>query len=141
MTLKNTRIRIVFTAVASAVLCSAGVRTQAQSTSRTISPSDCTEAKLGTSIPISAIGEPVSAVTLAAPRWVEAARGLPSYCTVNGAMAPVDRAPTAKPINFQVAFPSTWSGRAAQLGGGGMNGSIPAPVSYTHLTLPTSDLV
>ncbi|HTG72498.1 MAG TPA: tannase/feruloyl esterase family alpha/beta hydrolase, partial [Terriglobia bacterium] len=40
-------------------------------------------------------------------------------------MAPVDRAPTAKPINFQVAFPSTWSGRAAQLGGGGMNGSIP----------------
>jgi len=125
MTLKNTRIRIVFTAVASAVLCSAGVRTQAQSTSRTISPSDCTEAKLGTSIPISAIGEPVSAVTLAAPRWVEAARGLPSYCTVNGAMAPVDRAPTAKPINFQVAFPSTWSGRAAQLGGGGMNGSIP----------------
>jgi feruloyl esterase len=40
-------------------------------------------------------------------------------------MAPVDRAPTAKPINFQVAFPSTWSGRAAQLGGGGMNGTIP----------------
>ena len=41
-------------------------------------------------------------------------------------MAPVDRSVTAKPINFQVAFPSTWSGRAAQLGGGGMNGTIPA---------------
>jgi feruloyl esterase len=40
-------------------------------------------------------------------------------------MMPVDRSPTAKPINFQVAFPSTWSGRAAQLGGGGMNGTIP----------------
>ncbi len=40
-------------------------------------------------------------------------------------MAPVDHAPTAKPINFQVAFPSTWNGRAAQLGGGGMNGTIP----------------
>jgi feruloyl esterase len=40
-------------------------------------------------------------------------------------MASVDRSPTAKAINFQVAFPSTWSGRAAQLGGGGMNGSIP----------------
>jgi len=40
-------------------------------------------------------------------------------------MAPVDRSATAKPINFQVAFPSTWSGRAAQLGGGGMNGTIP----------------
>jgi len=123
--MKNARIRIVFTAVAAAFLCSAGARTQAQSTSRTISPADCTAARLGTSIPISAIGEPVSAVTLEAPRWVEAARGLPAYCTVNGSMAPVDRAPTAKPINFQVAFPSTWSGRAAQLGGGGMNGSIP----------------
>jgi len=124
-TMKNARIRIVFTAAAAAFLCSAGARTQAQSTSRTISQAECTAARLGTSIPISAIGEPVSAVTLEEPRWVEAARGLPAYCTVNGSMAPVDRAPTAKPINFQVAFPSTWSGRAAQLGGGGMNGSIP----------------
>jgi len=38
----------------------------------------------------------------------------------------VDRAPNAKPINFQVAFPASWNGRAAQLGGGGMNGTIPA---------------
>jgi feruloyl esterase len=44
---------------------------------------------------------------------------------VNGSISPVDQSPTAKRINFQVAFPSTWSGRAAQLGGGGMNGSIP----------------
>ena len=123
--MKNARIRIVFTVVAAALICSAGARTQAQSTPRTISQADCIAARLGTSIPISAIGEPVSAVTLQAPRWVEAAGGLAAYCTVNGSMAPVDRAPTAKPINFQVAFPSTWSGRAAQLGGGGMNGSIP----------------
>src|SRR4030095_2832369 len=123
--MKNARIRIVFTAVVSAVFCSAGARTQAQSTSRTISQAECTAARLGTSLTISAIGEPVSAVTLQAPRWVEAAGGLAAYCTVNGAMAPVDRAPTAKPINFQVAFPTTWTGRAAQLGGGGMNGSIP----------------
>ena len=40
-------------------------------------------------------------------------------------MTPVDRAANAKPINFQVAFPSTWNGRAVQLGGGGMNGTIP----------------
>jgi len=123
--MKNTRIRIVFTAVAAAFFCSAAARTQAQSTSRTISQADCTAARLGASIPISAIGEPVSAVTLDAPRWVEAARGLSPYCTVTGSMAPVDREPSARPINFQVAFPSTWSGRAAQLGGGGMNGSIP----------------
>ena len=124
--MKNTRIRIVLAVVVSVVFCSAGARTQAQGTSRTITQAECTAARLGTSLPISAIGEPVSAVTLEAPRWVEATRGLPAYCTVNGSMAPVDRAPTARPINFQVAFPSTWSGRAAQLGGGGMNGSIPA---------------
>jgi len=123
--MKNQRIGILCTALAATFLCSAGARTQAQSPSRTISPGDCTAARLGASIPISAIGEPVSAVTLETPRWVEAARGLPAYCTVNGSVAPVDRAPTAKPINFQVAFPSTWSGRAAQLGGGGMNGTIP----------------
>jgi Tannase and feruloyl esterase len=40
-------------------------------------------------------------------------------------MAPVDRAPNAEAINFEVAFPAVRNGRAAQLGGGGMNGFIP----------------
>ena len=30
-----------------------------------------------------------------------------------------------RPINFRVVLPASWSRRAAQLGGGGMNGSIP----------------
>src|ERR1051325_10656050 len=119
------RFALVLIAGGAALIWSAGAGAQAQSGSRTITEADCTAAKLGDSIPITAIGEPVSAVTLSAPRWNAAAKGLPPYCTVNGAMAPVDRAPNAKPINFQVAFPSAWSGRAAQLGGGGMNGSIP----------------
>ena len=123
--MKTTRIGLLFTAALAACLCSTGAATRAQS-SRTISEADCTATRLGSDIPVTAIGEPVSGVTLDAPRWVEAARGLPAYCTVGGSMAPVDRSPTAKPINFQVAFPSTWSGRAAQLGGGGMNGTIPA---------------
>jgi hypothetical protein len=120
--MKNARIPIVLTAAVAAFLCSASAGTRAQSAAKMISPADCTGARLGSSIPVSAIGEPVSAVTLEAPRWVEGARGLPAYCMVNGSMAPVDRAPTAKPINFQVAFPATWSGRSVQLGGGGMNG-------------------
>jgi len=123
--MKNARIRIVLTAAAAAFLCSPGARPHAQSISRAIGQGECSAARLGSSIPISAIGEPVSAVTLETPRWVEAARGLPAYCTVNGSMAPMDHSATAKPINFQVAFPSTWGGRAAQLGGGGMNGTIP----------------
>jgi hypothetical protein len=90
---------------------------------KVIMEADCTAAKLGSDIPTSAIGEPVSGVTLNAPIWTGAAGANPAYCSVKGAMAPVD--PNAKPINFQVVFPASWSRRAAQLGGGGMNGSIP----------------
>jgi feruloyl esterase len=39
--------------------------------------------------------------------------------------APVDTAPTARSINFRVILPASWNRRAAQLGGGGMNGIIP----------------
>ena len=119
------RIWTIVVAGAAVLIWSAGARAQAPSGSKAVTEADCTAAKLGDSIPVSAIGEPVSAVTLSAPRWNPAARITPAYCSVNGAMAPVDKAPNAKPINFQVAFPATWNGRAAQLGGGGMNGTIP----------------
>jgi pimeloyl-ACP methyl ester carboxylesterase len=119
------RFSIVLAAGTAALIWSVGAWAQAPSSSKTITEADCTAAKLGDSIPTTAIGEPVSAVTLSAPRWNATAKGLPPYCTVNGAMAPMDRAPNAKPINFQVAFPSAWNERAAQLGGGGMNGTIP----------------
>jgi hypothetical protein len=123
--MNHSRAWMAIGAGAAALIWSAGAGAQAPSGSRTITEADCTPAKLGESIPITSIGEPVSAVILSAPRWNAAAKGLPPYCTVNGAMAPVDRAANAKPINFQVAFPSAWNGRAAQLGGGGMNGTIP----------------
>ncbi|HSW48667.1 MAG TPA: tannase/feruloyl esterase family alpha/beta hydrolase, partial [Bryobacteraceae bacterium] len=94
-------------------------------TALSITEADCTAAKLGSEIPVSAIGEPVSAVTLSAPKWYAEANGLPAHCSVEGAMAPVDKGPTARPIRFGVALPASWSFRAAQLGGGGMNGTIP----------------
>jgi feruloyl esterase len=119
------RTSIVLTVAAAAFLWSAGIGARSQNSGRAISQTDCSAVRLGDSIPVSKIGEPVSAVTLDAPRWVEAARGLSGYCVVNGSIAPVDQSPTAKRINFQVALPGTWSGRAAQLGGSGMNGSIP----------------
>ena len=40
-------------------------------------------------------------------------------------MAPVDTSSMARPINFAVVLPASWSQRAAQLGGGGINGVIP----------------
>jgi hypothetical protein len=90
-----------------------------------ITAADCTAGKIGTSIAPSAIGEPVKAVTLAEPSWVEAANEVPAHCRVNGTMAPVDPAPTARAINFSVVLPASWNRRAAQLGGGGINGVIP----------------
>ena len=90
-----------------------------------ITASDCTSAKAGTSIVPSAIGAPVGSVTLSAPVWVEAAGAAPAHCRVNGSMAPVDTSSTAKPINFSVALPASWAHRAAQIGGGGMNGFVP----------------
>ena len=90
-----------------------------------IAESDCTAEKLGSEIPPAAIGERVSAVTLNAPTWNADANGNPAYCSIEGSMAPVDTAPTARPIRFRVVMPASWSYRAAQLGGGGMNGVVP----------------
>jgi hypothetical protein len=90
---------------------------------KTLTESDCTTAKLGAPIAPSAIGEPVSGVTLAEPRWTAAVDPAPAYCTVDGSMAPID--PAARPINFRVVLPASWTLRAAQLGGGGMNGIVP----------------
>jgi feruloyl esterase len=123
--MKRSGLWIVFCAGVAALVWSSQVGAQAPVGSKAITEADCTAAKLGASIPVSAIGEPVSAVTLSEPRWNMAGKGGGPYCSVNGAIAPVDKAANAKPINFQVAFPSTWNGRSAQLGGGGMNGTIP----------------
>jgi tannase/feruloyl esterase len=88
-----------------------------------IAPADCTAAKIGATIPVSAIGEPVSAVTVADPKWIAAADPLPARCEVDGAIQPVD--PRARPIAFRVWLPAEWNHRAAQQGGGGMDGVIP----------------
>lgn len=82
----------------------------------------CAADALGTSIPVGAIGEPVSAVALDAPAWTA---GETPFCSISGAIAPVDRAATAQPIRFRVVLPASWNGRAMQLGGGGFNGVIP----------------
>src|ERR1051325_4644717 len=92
---------------------------------KTIAEADCSASRVGTTIPVSAIGLPISAVTIAAPRWVPAAQTSPARCEVDGVMAPVDTSATARPINFRVWLPAEWNGRAVQQGGGGMDGSIP----------------
>ena len=94
-------------------------------TNKTITAAECTADRLGTPVPPSAIGEPVRSITLTPPAWVEAASGVPAHCRIDGAIASIDTAPTARPINFRVILPASWNRRAAQVGGGGMNGIIP----------------
>jgi pimeloyl-ACP methyl ester carboxylesterase len=78
--------------------------------------------KTGTSIAVSAIGEPVGSVKLYRARWIEATGNTPAYAVVEGSISPVD--PNGWPINFRVLLPASWSNRAMQAGGGGMNGTI-----------------
>jgi hypothetical protein len=64
-------------------------------------------------------------VILNAPVWKPAADPLPTLCSIDGSMAPVETGADRKPILFPVVLPASWSGLAAQLGGRGMNGMIP----------------
>ena len=85
----------------------------------------CGSAELSATIAPSRIGEPVSAVVLDSLTWVEASGNTPAHCMVNGRLEPVDTSSTARPIRFGVALPAAWNGRSIQMGGGGMNGSVP----------------
>lgn len=100
-----------------------GSTLQAAAENKTITAADVTVEKVGTNIPASAIGEPVGGVTLSAPRWFEATANSVAYATIDGAIQPKD--PAGKPINFRVLLPAAWSRRAIQLGGGGLNGTVP----------------
>lgn len=77
---------------------------------RAITAADVTVERVGTSIPASAIGEPVGGVTLSPPRWFEATGNSVAHALVEGAIAPKD--PKGKPINFRVLLPASWSRRA-----------------------------
>ena len=99
-----------------------GSKLPAAGENKLITEADVTAERVGTSIPVSDIGEPVSAVKLSAPRWVSGSDSASSYAVVEGTILPMD--PNGKPINFRVILPASWSRRALQQGGGGMNGMI-----------------
>lgn len=118
------RVLIVFfslTVAAAGQQASAGKGTLTDNTAPVIITRADIE-KAGTSIPASDIGEPVSSVRLYPPRWVEATENSPAYGVVEGSVFPAD--PNGWPINFRVLLPASWSRRSAQMGGGGMNGTI-----------------
>jgi feruloyl esterase len=54
----------------------------------------------------------------------QVAHALPEHCRIRGAIQPVDAA--APPIKFELNVPTLWNGKTIQVGGGGLNGRIPA---------------
>jgi hypothetical protein len=99
-----------------------GSKLPAAAENKIITEADVTSERVGPSIPVSDIGEPVSAVKLSAPRWVSGSDSASSFAVVEGTILPMD--PNGKPINYRVILPASWSRRAIQQGGGGMNGMI-----------------
>lgn len=94
------------------------------------------EAMAGRGGPASSIALPTKGYQITSARSVAAVAELPangrpggqslthpSHCRLEGSILPVD--PKAPPINFAIAIPQTWNGGIWQVGGGGMNGSIP----------------
>lgn len=85
------------------------------------------EALVDLAVPASAIGLPTQGATVTSATLVAAsgsdARVVPEHCLVQGAIAPMD--PTAEAIQFRVALPTDWNGKAVMFGGGGFDGSIP----------------
>lgn len=108
-----------------AAMLLASMPVRAASDSPVLNESACTEASLGAAIKASQIGEPVAGVVFDSLKWVAGTGNTPAHCMVNGRLEPVDKSATARPIRFGVALPAEWNRRAVQMGGGGMNGSIP----------------
>lgn len=108
-----------------ACLAVSGMHLATAQESTRLEESACSSAGFAGPILPGDIGEPVAGVVLESFDWVEASDSGPAHCLVNGRLEPVDQADSARPIRFGVALPATWNGRAIQMGGGGMNGSIP----------------
>jgi hypothetical protein len=112
--------RLLLITTASLIMSSLAYCQDTSSKNKIITKTDIE--KVGTTIPVSSIGEPVGSVKLYPPRWIEATDASPAYAVVEGSILPVD--PNGWPINFRVLLPASWSYHAMQSGGGGMNGSI-----------------
>jgi hypothetical protein len=67
-----------------------------------------------------AIDLPTTGAVVTEALWMQTPAN--GQCRVKGSIHPVD--PAAPVIGFQVNLPSNWNGRALQMGGGGLNGTL-----------------
>ncbi len=105
--------------------------------SKTIMPKEACTSLQGQKIAVGSIGLPTTGASISSTVLVPAAGeqvnanqvvlAIPEYCKVTGIITPVD--PQAPNINFQVNLPTSWKGKIMQLGGSGLNGSIPVALT------------
>ena len=112
--------RWVFPCVAGCVLAIAGSNAAADAA---LTPLASCASMSGLKIAPAQIGLPTTGAELTSATLVAAAGQLPEYCKILGAIHPVD--PTAPDIQFGVDIPTSWNGKAWQLGGGGNDGTVP----------------
>jgi hypothetical protein len=100
-----------------------GSRAVTQETGSDTTPAIACDSLVGLEIPASVIGLPTSGGEVTrATRAI--AQGRP-YCQPQAVLRPVD--PTAPPITMRMGLPDQWNRRTIMFGGGGYNGSVPAP--------------
>lgn len=74
-------------------------------------------------IPAAKIGLPTRGAELASATLAKAEERTPEHCLLTGRILPADK--SAPNIEFKVALPTRWNGKALMFGGGGYNGVIP----------------
>ncbi len=89
----------------------------------------------GTRIAADDIGLPTGGATVSSAVSASAGgtgnQAYGGHCLVSGDIAPAD--PAAPSIKFQLALPERWNGKAAMLGGAGLNGFIPPLTNASNL--------
>lgn len=75
------------------------------------------------SIKAGRIGLPTNGANVTAANLVAASEHVPEHCLVAGLILPADK--SAPNIEFNVALPVAWNGKALMFGGGGYDGVIP----------------
>lgn len=79
---------------------------------------------VGATVPAAKIGLPTRGARVTSAAQVMPAQPLPgTYCRVTGVISPID--PKAPDIQFALALPKTWNGKAMMVGGGGLDGYVP----------------
>ncbi|HOW66024.1 MAG TPA: hypothetical protein P5186_22250 [Candidatus Paceibacterota bacterium] len=75
-------------AMAAEAISTPGSKLLPAAADKVITAADLTVERVGTNIPVSAIGEPVGGVTLSPPRWIEATENSVAHALVNGMIGP-----------------------------------------------------